>query len=168
MSLNECVHRPILDPWICSFSWKQLSSWAPAGCHRACPSVVLVLATCPASEHHVVGSAAVDVLQSWCLRCMSTSQIHQHWTCCTCGHRVWCAQLSAWTEWPALVCSVCGGCLTGWSLGIAASIFSWGFWWWSFHRCKRCICPLFPACLLPKQACLLVISFDPAVCWNPL
>ena len=42
-------------------------------------------------------------------------------------------------------------------LGVAASIFSWwGFWWWSFHRCKRCICPLGPAGLHPEQTCLLV------------
>ena len=33
-------------------------------CHRACPSVVLVLAIRSASVHHVVGSAVVDVLQS--------------------------------------------------------------------------------------------------------
>ena len=45
-------------------SRKRLSSSAPPGYHRAAPSVVSVLATCPASEHHVVGSAAVDVLQS--------------------------------------------------------------------------------------------------------
>ena len=48
-------------------------------CHKACPSVVLVLATCPASEHHAVGSAAEDVLQSWCLCCMGTSQTHLPW-----------------------------------------------------------------------------------------
>ena len=44
-------------------SRKQLSSLAPPGCHKALPSVVLVLATYSTSEHHVVGSAAVDVLQ---------------------------------------------------------------------------------------------------------
>ena len=43
-------------------SQKQLSSSAPPGCHRACLSVVLVLAICPASEHHVIGSAVVDFL----------------------------------------------------------------------------------------------------------
>ena len=47
-----------------SLSPELLSSSAPPGCHRACPSVVSVLATCPASEHHAVGRAAVDVLQS--------------------------------------------------------------------------------------------------------
>ena len=47
--------------------------------------------------------------------------------------------------------------VAAWSLGVAASIFSWwGFWWWSFHQCKRCICPLRPAGVLPEQACLLV------------
>ena len=45
-------------------SRKQLSSSDPQGCHRACPSVVSVLATCPTSEHHVVGSDALDVLQA--------------------------------------------------------------------------------------------------------
>ena len=45
-------------------SRKRLPSSAPPGCHRDCPSVVSVLATCPASELDVVGSAAVDVLQS--------------------------------------------------------------------------------------------------------
>ena len=46
------------------YSRKRLSSPAPLGCHRVCPSVVSVLATSPAPEHYVVDSAAVDVLQS--------------------------------------------------------------------------------------------------------
>ena len=37
-------------------------------------------------EHHVGGSAAVDVLLSWRLLCMGTSQTHQPWTSCTCRH----------------------------------------------------------------------------------
>ena len=39
-----------------------MRSSAPPGCHRACPSLVSVLATCPASEHQVVGSAVINVL----------------------------------------------------------------------------------------------------------
>ena len=58
-SSSSYARRRCLSP-----SRKRLSSSAPPGCHRACPSVVSVLATCPTSKHHVVGSAAVDVLQS--------------------------------------------------------------------------------------------------------
>ena len=73
--------------WKCLLpSWKQLSFLTPPGCHRACPSVVLVLATCLTSEYHVIGNAVVDVLQSWCLHCKGISQTHQPWTCCTCEH----------------------------------------------------------------------------------
>ena len=41
-----------------SSSRKQLSSSAVPGYHRTCPSLVLVLATCPTSEYHAVGSVA--------------------------------------------------------------------------------------------------------------
>ena len=81
-SSSSYVRQRCLSP-----SWKWLSSSAPPGCHKACPSVVLVQATCPTSEHHIHGSAAVDLLQSWCLRCMGTSQTHQPWPCCTCGEK---------------------------------------------------------------------------------
>ena len=48
--------------WRCLLpSRRWLSSRAPTGFHRACPSVVWVQATCPTSKHHVVDSAAVDV-----------------------------------------------------------------------------------------------------------
>ena len=44
-----------------SYARRRCGERRSPGCHRACPSVVSVLATCPASEHHVVGSAVVDV-----------------------------------------------------------------------------------------------------------
>ena len=58
-SSSSCARRRCMSP-----SQKRLFSAAPPGCHTACHSVVLVLATCPASKHHVVDIAAVDVLQS--------------------------------------------------------------------------------------------------------
>ena len=45
-------------------SRKWLSSSAPPGWHRPCPSVVLDLATYPASEHHVIDSTVLDVLHT--------------------------------------------------------------------------------------------------------
>ena len=58
-SSSSYARRRCLSP-----SRKRLSSSAPPCCHKVCPSVASVLATCPASEQHVAGSAAVDVLQS--------------------------------------------------------------------------------------------------------
>ena len=46
--------------WRCLLpSRRRLSSSAPPGCHTACPSDASVPAMCPASQHHVVDSAAV-------------------------------------------------------------------------------------------------------------
>ena len=60
--------------WRCLLpSQKWLLSSAPPGCHKAWPSVVLVLATCPASEHHAI---------NWqcCSRCSAVrmSALHRH------------------------------------------------------------------------------------------
>ena len=57
-SSSSYARRRCLSP-----SRKRLSSSAPPCCHKVCPSVASVLATCPASEHHVAGSAVVHVLQ---------------------------------------------------------------------------------------------------------
>ena len=58
-SSSSYARRRSLSP-----SQKLLSFSAPPVYHKACPSVVLVLVTNPSSKHHVVGSAAVGVLQS--------------------------------------------------------------------------------------------------------
>ena len=152
-------------------SWKWLSS-APTGCHRAWPSVVSVLVTCPTSEHHVVGCAVPNVLQSWCLCCIGTSQtLHvptlnllYMWTLsllcpilslnrmtCSCLFSLW--SLSDWLKFGCC-------CLHFFFLGDG------------FHDglfiCVRSISVLLvQLASFPSKPVCLFISKDRAVCWNP-
>ena len=73
---------------------KRLSSSAPPGCHRACPSVVSVLATCPAScswqccSHDVCfagqisDSPMLNLLYMWALSLLCPVLSLNRMTCC--------------------------------------------------------------------------------------
>ena len=119
--------------WRCQLRvQKQLSYSAPPHCHGAWPSVVLAVDT-----SSIRPSCSLQHCSRWSAVMMSVV--------------LW--LISAWTEWPALFCSVCVSCLI--EVCVLLLQFSHGEGFdCLFIRVRDARCPLASADPLLLQACL--------------